>query len=393
MARMTASPPADAVARASATFRARFGRAPAHLVAAPGRVNLIGEHTDYNDGFVLPMAIERDTAIAAAPVDGTVATVFSAGLRESATVDLAQPLEPSRPAWTNYIRGVIAGFQREGITVPAFQAVIESDVPPGGGLASSAALEVAAATFFEALCRRSLDPSRKARLCQRAEHEFAGVPSGIMDQLTSVTAVAGHALLIDCRSFAVTPVPMADSSIAILIVNTQVRHDLASGEYARRRAECEEAARFLGVPALRDATLASLTSSRTGLDATLVTRARHVISENQRTVDAAAALTAGDWSRMGSLMYASHASLRDDYEVSCRELDAVVEIAAGIGEAEGIYGCRMTGGGFGGSAVCLVKSDAVIAAGDAISRDYERRIGHAPELFVSRPGPGARILC
>lgn len=379
-------------ARAAQSFAASFGRAPRWLVAAPGRVNLIGEHTDYNDGFVLPMAIERATVIAAAPSEQRRITLRSATTQGEAVIDLINPIERGEPAWSNYVRGVLAGFQRLGATLDGFDALIDSDVPLGGGLSSSAALEVATATLLEAMTGRLLDPVEKALLCQRAEHEFAGVPCGIMDQFISVMAKEGHLLLLDCRSRTTELVPMRDPSVAVLIINTNVHHELANGEYAQRRAQCEAAAKVLHVPSLRDATLEGLQSARAQLEPVVARRGRHVITEIERTRQAASAIRAGDWRAAGQLMYASHASLRDDFEVSCAELDLVVELAQSIGESGGVIGCRMTGGGFGGCAVSLVRTAAVPQITKQIAAGYREKTGLEPAIFSSRPAGGARVL-
>ena len=297
-------------------------------------------------------------------------------------------VERGEPGWSNYVRGVIAGFQKPGKKVAGFDAVIESNLPYGGGLASSAALEVAAATLLEAMTGQALDPIEKALLCQQAEHDFAGVPCGIMDQFTSILGQENHALLLDCRSRTTTPVPMTNPDVTVLIINTNVRHKLAEGEYAKRRSQCEAAARVLKVAALRDATLEALEAARGQLDPVVFRRARHVISENERTLQAARAIQASDWAAVGQLMYASHASLRDDYEVSCPELDAVVEIAQEIGEAGGVIGCRMTGGGFGGCAVSLVKTDAVQRITRRLDAAYEKKTGQASHAsFPPAPPP------
>jgi galactokinase len=373
----------------SAEFTKRFGQGPTWIVAAPGRVNIIGEHTDYNDGFVLPMAIQRWTLLAARPNPAHQATLYSTALTSRAVINLAQPVKKSTPEWANYVRGVIAGFQRLGSKISGFDALLHSTVPLGSGLSSSAALEVAAATLLEAVAGKTLDPVDKALLCQQAEHEFAGVPCGIMDQFTSALARPDHLLLLDCRSREVELVPMTDPAVAVLIVNTNVRHELASGEYGRRRAQCEAAAKTLGVPALRDATLEGLQAAKATLDPVVFRRARHVITEIERTHTAARVIAASDWSKIGDLMYASHASLRDDYEVSCSELDAVVEIAKAIGLAGGVLGCRMTGGGFGGCAVSLVRTANVEQITDIITREYRKRTEIDATLFVSRPAGGA----
>src|SRR6266550_678106 len=247
-------------------FAKFFGHPPCWLAAAPGRVNLIGEHTDYNDGFVLPMAIDRHTVIAAEPNAARQITLHNNTTGETATINLRTRVGKGKPAWANYVRGVIAGFQQRKLKIAGFNAVIDSNVPIGGGLSSSAALEVATATLLEAVTGQKLDPIEKAVLCQRAEHKFAGVPCGIMDQFTSVLARENHLLLLDCRLRTAQLVPVNDRAVAILIINTNVRHKLADGEYARRRAQCETAARFLGLDALREASMDLLNKARKGLD-------------------------------------------------------------------------------------------------------------------------------
>lgn len=383
----------DSIAERSVELFAKcFGHEPRWIVAAPGRVNLIGEHTDYNDGFVLPMAIERYTVIAADRHPGGSVTVHSETTGETASFGVRTVVTRGEPAWSNYVRGVVAGFQMRGMRVPGFDAVIESSLPYGGGLASSAALEVATATLLETILATKLDSIEKALLCQRAEHDFAQVPCGLMDQFTSILGKKDEALLLDCRSRETTPVKMKDPGVTVLVINTNVRHRLAEGEYARRREQCEAAARALNVPALRDATLDLLNSARGRMEPVVFRRARHVITENERTLLAAAALQAGDWSAVGKLMYDSHASLRDDYQVSCRELDTVVEIARKLGPKQGVIGCRMTGAGFGGCAVSLVKTDAVRTLTRTIAEAYEKQTRTEPAMFWSRPAAGARVL-
>jgi galactokinase len=373
-------------------FTRCFGHPPRWVVAAPGRVNLIGEHTDYNDGFVLPMAIERHIVIAADSNTSRQVTLHSVTTGETATFGLRPKVKRGEPGWSNYVRGVIAGFQKPGNKVPAFDAVIESSLPYGGGLASSAALEVATATLLETMTGQTLDPIEKALLCQRAEHDFAGVPCGIMDQFTSILARENHALLLDCRSRTTTPVPMTNPEVTVLIVNTNIRHRLAEGEYAKRRSQCEAAARVLKVTALRDATPEALDAAQKLMDPVVFRRANHVISENERTLRMARAIQASDWPAVGQLMYASHSSLRDDYEVSCPELDTVVEIAQAMGAGAGVIGCRMTGGGFGGCAVSLVKTEAVQRITRALDAAYEKKTGRQTTIFSSRPAAGARVL-
>jgi galactokinase len=381
------------MAEHSAEFFAKcFGRVPKWIVAAPGRVNLIGEHTDYNDGFVLPMAIERYMVVAADRNANRHVTLHSITTGETARFHLRPSLEPGEPIWSNYVRGVIAGFQRHGERVGGFDAVIDSTLPYGGGLASSAALEVATATLLEVITNHTLDPIEKALLCQQAEHDFAGVPCGIMDQFTSTLAQENHAVLLDCRTRKATPVQMKDPGVTVLILNTRIRHKLADGEYAKRRAQCELAARMLKRSALRDATLAELLKARKGLDPFVFRRARHVINENERTLQAAQAISTGRWQTMGRLMFASHESLRDDYQVSCPELDILVAIAKRIPAAEGMIGCRMTGAGFGGCAVCLVRTEAVRHITRKFEDAYEQETGNTVEIFASRPAAGARVL-
>jgi galactokinase len=378
--------------RTAELFTRCFGHAPRWAAAAPGRVNLIGEHTDYNDGFVLPMAIERHIVIAADSNTNRQVTLHSVTTGETARFGMRPKVGRGEPGWSNYVRGVIAGFQKAGKKVPGFDAVIESSLPYGGGLASSAALEVATATLLEAMTGQALDPIEKALLCQRAEHDFAGVPCGIMDQFTSILARENHALLLDCRSRTTTPVAMTNPEVTVLIINTNIRHKLAETEYAKRRSQCEAAARALQVAALRDATHKALDAAQKQMEPVVFRRARHVITENERTLQMARAMQASDWPAVGQLMYASHASLRDDYEVSCPELDTVVEIAQAMGEAGGIIGCRMTGGGFGGCAVSLVKTDAVQRITRKLDEAYEKKTGRQTTIFSSRPAAGARVL-
>ncbi|MGA2177774.1 MAG: galactokinase [Verrucomicrobiota bacterium] len=384
----------DLSSRVAGEFAKTFGRPPRWIVAAPGRVNVIGEHTDYNDGFVLPMAIEFYAVMAAdrPPGGKDVVQIRSTSEPEPAVIDLSAPVRPALLKWSNYPRGVFAGFLARGINPGGLDVLLHSTVPVGGGLSSSAALEVCTATLIEAVAGKKIDPVEKALLCQKAEHEFAGVPCGIMDQFISVMGREGHLLLLDCRSRKTELVPMRDPSVELLIANTNVKHELGSGQYARRRAQCEAAAKILGVPSLRDATAAALESAKSKMEEVVFRRARHVIGEIERTVQAAAAVRASQWQKVGDLMYASHRSLRDDYEVSCAELDALVEIAGGIGLKGGVFGCRMTGGGFGGCAVALVKTDSVPAITKELATAYQKKTNIAATIFGSRPAAGATII-
>lgn len=376
-------------------FTELYGQQPRWMVAAPGRVNLIGEHTDYNDGFVFPMAIERYTVIVAAPSakDTNSVRFSSTSIPQPFTIDLSKPLVPfPKGTWVNYPIGVIAGFIERGVKPVGFDALVNSTVPLGGGLSSSAALEVATATLLEVITGTQLDPVEKALLCQKAEHQYAGMPCGIMDQFISVMAKEDHVMLLDCRSRKPELVPMTDPAVGVLIINTNVKHELTGSEYPTRRKQCETAAEILGVKSLRDATIDLLESAKGKLDEVVYRRARHVITEIDRTVRAAEAVRVSDWERMGQLMYASHYSLRDDYEVSCAELDTVVEIAKGIGVNGGVYGCRMTGGGFGGCCVALVQTSKVESVSKQIADVYRQKTGIEATLFVSRPAAGATVL-
>lgn len=373
-------------------FQKHYGRAPRWIVAAPGRVNVIGEHTDYNDGFVLPMAIERYAIMAAdsAAASGNV-SICDAHFKETATIDVSAPVTKGQPKWSNYIRGVLAGFQQRGVNIPALDVAFMSTVPLGGGLSSSAALEVCTATLMEAVTGK-IDPIEKALLAQKAEHDFAGVPCGIMDQFISALGRKGHLLLLDCRTRQTELVPMSDPAVELLVINTNVKHELSGGEYAERRGQCEEAAAKLGVKALRDVTAEQLEKNKDKLSEVVYRRARHVIGEINRTIEAGHRTRANHWIRLGELMYASHYALRDDYEVSCTELDAVVKIAENIGLKGGVFGCRMTGGGFGGCCVALVKSNAAESISQTIAAEYKKKTGIAATIFSSRPAAGATIL-
>lgn len=383
-------------------FQKTFGRRATVAAAAPGRVNLIGEHTDYNDGFVLPMAIERQTIVIAAPAEMGAKRVRIASTHPGAagvvefTADAA--LKRGEPSWANYVKGVVAGFVARGGMI-GFDAIISSNVPLGGGLSSSASLEVAVATAIEGLLSRTLDPVEKALLAQKAEHDFAGVPCGIMDQFISVMGERGHALLLDCRSKATTLVPLSDPGVTVLIANTNVKHELTGGEYAERRAQCHAAAAALGVASLRDATMPMLLARKDRLDPIAYRRAYHVIGEIARTEQAARTAQGADgkgggvdWADFGRLMYKSHKSLRDDFEVSCSELDVMVEVAQGMLGSGEVFGSRMTGGGFGGCTVTLVRSSALARVSEQLASGYRSKTGIEPTLFASRPAQGAHLL-
>lgn len=389
---MPPSPLSDAQA-ALAAFEQATGQPATHLVYAPGRVNLIGEHTDYNGGFVLPFAIDLGIYVAARPRTDRLARVASPQLSgETAEFDLSLPITKGEPSWSNYVRGTVAGLLEKGLEVPGFDAVIHASLPAGGGLSSSAALEAAFATLGEALTGCSLDPRTKALLCQKAEHTFAGTPCGIMDQFSVIFGREGRVLLIDCRSMKTRLVPMEGPDVTLLVINTMVKHELTDGGYKSRRDDCHEAARLLGVADLRDATPAQVDAAQSLLGDRLHRRARHVVTEDERTLAAVARLEKGEWEKMGVLMYASHASLRDDFEVSCEELNVVVEEAAKLGLAGGVYGCRMTGGGFGGCCIALVQTERAEAVAEGIRAAYVARTGIEPTIFATRPSNGASVL-
>ena len=357
-------------------------------VVAHGRVNLIGEHTDYNDGLVLPMAIERGIRLSVRPRPDRLAVLRSRREKAVADLDLHGPIVPGRRDWTAYPAGVLAGCQALGWEVPGFEADVAGDLPAGGGLSSSAALEVAVATAVETLCGRSLGPEGKAVLCQRAEHDFAGVPCGIMDQFAVACGRPGHALFLDCRSREIRHVPLDDAGVGVLVIDSGVRHRLVDGEYAARRRQCETAALLLGVRSLRDVGPADWARGCPSLPAVERARAGHVLSENDRVLAFAAALERRDWPAAGRLMRESHESLRRDYEVSCHELDLIVEAAGGV---PGVHGCRMTGGGFGGCVVALIDRGRADAVGAAVAAACRAALGREPKMFLTRSAGGPEV--
>ena len=377
-------------------FQERYGRAP-RLFRAPGRVNLIGEHTDYNDGYVLPMAIDRETVAAAAPRADRRVRVYSLNRGEEYTFDLDRPGEPRRGIWLDYVEGVARALERRGADLSGADMLVHSNVPTGAGLSSSAAFEVA--TGF-ALLSVSGVPVNRVQLAlagQEAEHTYVGAKVGIMDQFIAALGRAGHALLIDCRSLDYTPVPLDTSQALIAICDTRVKHDLATSEYNTRRAECERGVELLRqllpqgaarVRALRDVSPEEFRACEGQLPEPIRRRCRHVVTENARTLAAVEALGAGELERMGELMLASHASLRDDYEVSSPELDVMVEAAMSLGGAT--FGARMTGGGFGGCTVNLVRREALAEFRARVAEEYSRRVGRPPVIYVSVAGDGAR---
>jgi galactokinase len=369
-------------------FHETFGYPARRMFRAPGRVNLIGEHTDYNDGFVLPMAIDRAVWMAAAPADRPDRTVHLAALSlgsavHSFSLDGLQPEPVDR--WTNYVRGVLAMLERAGHRLGSLDLAYDGDVPIGAGLSSSAAVEVVVATAARHLYDLSISDLELAQMCQQAEHEFAGTQCGLMDQLISVAGQEGHALLIDCRHVTWEAVPLP-ADAAVVICDTGKRRGLVDSAYNERRAQCEEGARRLGVAALCDLDVAAFEARAEELPPLLRRRCRHVIHENDRTLRAAEVLRQGDVGAFGQLMNQSHASLRDLYEVSCEELDLMAALAQ---SQSCCWGARMTGAGFGGCVVALVERDALSSFTRSMATLYERQTMRTPALYACRPSQGA----
>jgi galactokinase len=370
-------------------FRASFGYLPTFVARAPGRVNLIGEHTDYNDGFVLPMAIDRDVTFVGARRNDNHVRIDSANFNATAEFALNAIASSDSAPWSNYSRGVAQVLQSAGHTLSGFDAVLWGDVPIASGLSSSAATELATIMAFDAAqqggARLQISGVEAAQHAQTAERSFVGVNCGIMDQFISSLGKAGHALLIDCRSLAYELVSLP-AGASVLVVDTSAPRTLAGSAYNERRAQCEEGARSMGVSALRDVSVAEFAKHKAQLPELIAKRCEHVIHENQRTLDATAAMKAGDLRTLGALMNASHDSLRDLYAVSSHELDTVVNITRAV---PGVYGARMTGAGFGGCAIALVANDAVEAARRAVLADYPRLTQREPKVYVCVASAGA----
>lgn len=375
--------------KVSAAFAEQFGLVPDLVARAPGRVNLIGEHTDYNDGFVLPCAIGPSTMVAASKREDNsvhiVAVDFGNAVDE---FDLTGAVERNaEQPWADYVRGMITALQNDGHALTGANIAIAGNLPKGAGLSSSASLEIAVGKSVLALANIEIDHTRLAQLAQIAECDFVGTKCGIMDQLISAQGKPGHALLIDCRSLELMDAPVPDD-VAIMIVHSGVTRGLVDGHYNERRRQCEAAAEAMGVAALRDANLNMLAVA--GLDAVTTARARHVITENQRTLDAAAALAKNDLTALGVLMAQSHASMRDDFEITVPAIDELVEMLQNaIGP---VGGARMTGGGFGGACVAVMPAARVDSVHAAVSAGYKTPEGATPLIMVERPGPGVAIL-
>jgi galactokinase len=380
---------AEAVTR---QFIERMGRAPTLTARGPGRVNLIGEHTDYNEGFVLPVAIDRAAYVAAAPRDDRLLHVWATQFENEATHDLDSARPGVAQDWGVYVLGMAAVIERDGHRLRGADMVIDGDVPTASGLSSSAALENAVGAALVALSGADVPPLRLAQLGQQTEHEFAGVNSGIMDQMISALGQAQHALLIDCRSYDYRPIPMPPD-VRIVVCDSKVSRELAASAYNERRAQCEEAVAALqtvlpGIKALRDVSPEQLEAHRDLLSPIVYRRARHVVTEDARTLEAAERLAAGDLARFGVLMNESHRSLRDDYEVSSPQLDTLVAAAQPL---PGVYGSRLTGAGFGGCTVTLAAPDAVDNLASTVTGAYQDAFGVTPNIYVCTASDGARV--
>jgi galactokinase len=379
--------------QASQAFTQHFPGLAPRFFQAPGRVNLIGEHTDYNGGFVLPVAIDHQVLIAARPRTDDQVNLWSVSFQQASSFALKHITHDPTAPWSNYVRGVAWALQEKSFPLLGMDAVITGDVPIGSGLSSSAAMEVAAAVTFRALCGLDLPDVAMALLCQRAENEFVGMKCGIMDQFISTLGQRGHALLIDCRSlnYELAPLP---TGVAIVVCDTMKRRGLVDSEYNARRRECEQGVELLrpylpGIQLLRDVTSADLARYGHLLPPAVLKRCRHVVSEDERTVQAVAALRAGQVAEFGRLMDESHISLRDDYQVSCRELDCMVELAHA---APGCLGARMTGAGFGGCTVNLVRAKDAAAFAQQVASRYAAEMGVNPEIYVCKASAGAGEL-
>jgi len=374
-------------------FRELYDAEP-RVYRAPGRVNLIGEHTDYNEGLVMPMAIDAATYVAIAPRDDRHIVYRSENFSETFEFDLDEAPPSRRGDWTDYPRGVAQMLEAAAYRLRGANILLEGEVPIGAGLSSSAATEVATGFALLDCSGIEVDPMQLALICQRAENEFVGMRCGLMDQFVSCFAVAGRALMLDCRSLEYRR-PQMPSEAKVVVCNTMVKHQLAVSEYNVRRAECEEGVRLIGeqmpeVRTLRDVGLSDLEEHKSKLPEVVFRRCRHVVSENARVTAAASALEESDLATFGNLMNESHQSLRDDFEVSCSELDLMVELAR---QYAGVFGARMTGGGFGGCTVNLVSNDSVRDFQELLTAEYEKNTGLKPQVFVCSASQGAaRVL-
>ena len=375
------------------TFQRIFGSPPAVVVRAPGRVNLIGEHTDYNDGFVLPAAIDRAITYAGRRRSDRRVRVYSEDFKASVDFDLDDIQKASENTWSNFLRGVSKFLEADGHRLTGADIAFGGNVPREAGLSSSAAVEVGATAFWNKLLGLGLDPVYAVKLSRRTENEFVGVPCGIMDLFISALGRRDHALFLDCRDLTYRHVPLR-ADVKIVVCNSGVKRALAQSEYEVRLKQCREAVAKIAastgraVKSLRDVQLSDLEAARGAMDNLLWRRAHHVVSENHRVLEAVRVLESGDLERFGELMNASHESLRDDYEVSSKELDTLVELAR---RQPGVLGARMTGAGFGGCTVNLVRADAAEGFAQAVAGGYEKALGLKSEIYVCRASDGALV--
>jgi len=378
------------LAQLQLAFRQRYGHEP-RFFRAPGRVNLIGEHTDYNEGFVLPLAIDRATVVAGAARTDLLIRAYSLEVSEQIEFALDQTPQQPHGGWGAYVEGVARTLKQRGVPMKGADLLVDSTVPLGSGLSSSAALEMSVGLALLNLSGATLDPLILARAGQRAEHEYVGARVGIMDQLTSLLGRSGSALLIDCRSLEVSYLPLRLHETALVVCDSRVKHALAASEYNQRRAECEQGVRLLqqflpGIQTLRDVSVEAWQRYAPQLPALIARRCHHVITENARTLAAAETLRLGQWHTLGQLMNASHTSLRVEYEVSCAELDLLVNTAQ---QLEGVLGARMTGGGFGGCTINLLRAEALESFQAILTHTYQQTFGRVPLFYQVQAGPGA----
>ncbi|MCP5095349.1 MAG: galactokinase [Chloroflexi bacterium] len=372
-------------------FIEQFGERPSTIVRAPGRVNLIGEHTDYNDGFVLPMAIDRAIMIALRPRTDQKVVVHSLDYGETAVFDL--DILEKGDHWIEYVKGTAWAMQEAGYTLAGWEGVMSGDIPKGAGLSSSAALEMATARAFYSVAPFNWDPAKMALLGQKAENKWVGVNTGIMDQMISAAGKAGHALLIDCRTLEHTLVPLPPtedgSGTAVVVLDTATRRGLVGSAYNERRQQCEAAAAYFEVKALRDVSISEFIAEADSLEPLTQKRAKHVVTENLRTLNAAKAMQTADAALMGQLMNESHSSMHEDFEITNNELHIMAKIAQA---QDGCFGARMTGGGFGGCAVALVHEEAVEGFVTAVATAYKKATNLTPNIYVCQASDGANTI-
>lgn len=381
----------ELIQNVKSSFEKVLGYAPSHIIQAPGRVNLIGEHTDYNDGFVLPCAINYQTVVAASKRDDNLVRVVSVDYGNAVDeFDITQAITFAQDKmWANYIRGVVKCLLARGYTFNGADISVSGNVPQGAGLSSSAALEVVIGQTFKELYKLDISQAEIALNGQQAENEFVGCNCGIMDQMISAEGQENHAMLLDCRTLETQSVSMP-AEMSVVIINSNKKRGLVDSEYNTRREQCEEAARIFGVPALRDVTIEEFNAKASELDAMVAKRARHVITENDRTLEAAQALRNNDIKRMGELMAKSHASMRDDFEITVKEIDVLVEMVKKVIGDQG--GVRMTGGGFGGCIVALVPPALVGDVRAVVEAQYEAQTGLKASIYVCQAKQGAGLV-